>query len=411
MSTSNQIVDHFFRRQSAKIVAILSKIYGLVHIETIEDCVQDTMITALEQWALQSIPDKPEAWLIDVARKKLINQLNRASTYQTKVLASISNDNPHLEEQPVLTDHFIKDTQLRMLLACCHPGIQQEGQIALALKTLCGFGVQEIANALFTSKDTVNKQLYRAKQMFRNGQVALVMPGKEQLEGRLNVVLKTIYLVFNEGYFSAIDQQIVSKDICFESIRMGQELESAFPDYTPIKAFLALALFQFARFDARYDEHGVLLLFEEQNRLLWNKPMIDQAMSYLNDSQGDTLSEYHIQAGILAEYVLAERCDRTCWENILKYYDLHLSIYNSDYMRLNYAIALFKAGNEDKAEAVLQALEKHSRLKKHWQLYFALSTFYFLKGDPQKGKDYADRCTKMNAPPVALTKLDAQWHR
>ena len=399
------MIAHFFRHQSAKMVSVLSQRFGLSHFELVEDCVQETMIDAMEQWALQGTPNNPEGWLMDVAKKKLLNQLKRQHLFDTRISATWAKEFARENTVTLLEENTIQDAQLRMIFACCHPAIQKEAQIALALKTLCGFGLSEIAQALFITKETLQKQLYRAKQVFKKRAISLAIPEGAQLETRLNMVLKTLYLLFNEGYFSIQTEVVMSKDLCFEAIRLAQALESSFPNYTPLKALLALMFLQFARFESRLSDTGALLLFNDQDRSQWHQPMMMAGIEYLTNSQGEALTSYHLQAGILAEYVLVAPGKQIDLPQITQYYTLLLELYPSEIVRLNYAIVLYQKGEKSAAFELLHQLTSTKKLKNHWLLYYTLGELYQQESQLKDALMYWKQCSQTKVPKALQTKL------
>lgn len=387
------------------MVSVLSHRFGLNHFELVEDCVQETMIDAMEQWALQGTPRNPEGWLMEVAKKKLLNQLKRQQLFDSKISTIWAREFSERKTTTLLNEDIIQDAQLRMIFACCHPAIQKEAQLALALKTLCGFGLTEVAQALFISKDTIQKQLYRARQAFKQQIQSLDIPSKAQLTERLAMVLKTLYLLFNEGYFSAHSNDVISKDLCFEAIRLAQAMEEAFPDYTPLKALLALMFLQFARFESRVSETGALLLFDEQDRSKWHQSLIAQGFDYLTTSQGEELTSYHLQAGIVAEYIFATPQKAADFQQIEKYYELLLALQPNEVVQLNYAIVQYQSGNKAKAFELLHQLTGAKKLQDHWLLYFTLGELYRLENQPQDALIYFTQCAQTKVPQAFEPKL------
>jgi len=390
------------------MVSVLSQRFGLSHFELVEDCVQDTMVAAMEQWALQGTPRNPEGWLMDVAKKKLLNQLKRQHLFNTRISANWTKEFAQAKTRILLEENTIKDAQLRMIFACCHPAIQKEAQITLALKTLCGFGSSEIAQALFISKETLQKQLYRAKQVFKSQAISLELPNDAQLETRLDMVLKTLYLLFNEGYFSAQAEAVMSKDLCFEAIRLAQALALPFPDYTPLKALLALMFLQFARFESRLSDTGALQLFGEQDRNQWHRGMIAEGMAHLTASQGEKLTSYHLQAGILAEYVLVAPGQKLDLQQVEQYYRFLLELYPSEIVQLNYAIVLYQREKKSNAFEVLHQLTTTQKLENHWLLYYTLGELYQQEGQPKDALIYLERCAQTQVPKAFQAKLRAK---
>ncbi|MEL7124465.1 MAG: sigma-70 family RNA polymerase sigma factor, partial [Bacteroidota bacterium] len=244
----NQLAAHFFRHNYARMLAILVRYFGLNQVEIAEDLVQDTLVEAMEKWSIHSIPNNPEAWLMDVAKKKAINYLKRDQLFQNKILPDLALN---LTKELDISLHQEKDSALKMIFTCCHPSLSSESQIALALKSLCGLSITEIANALLTTTATINKRLYRAKQKFRTQNILFEIPDEKSLSERLENVFYTLYLLFNEGYYSKHHEQIIRMDLCFEAIRLLKQLIGYFPDSSKAHALLAIMLLNVARFESR----------------------------------------------------------------------------------------------------------------------------------------------------------------
>ena len=295
-SNTHQLAAHFFRHNYAKMTAILVRYFGLNEVEIAEDIVQDTLVEAMEKWSIKGIPDKPEGWLMDVAKKKTINFLKRNQLFRNKIfprLQSTSLSNGGFE---LLDGIGEDDSSLRMIFTCCHPSISSESQIALALKSLCGLSASEIATALLTNEATINKRLYRAKQKFRNKSIAFKIPDNHELIERLDNVFSTLYLLFNEGYYSSHREETIRIDLCFEAIRLLKLLIQSFPNSTKAKALLSLMLLSIARFESRLDKNGVLIILAEQNRKLWDASLIMEGIDALHQSMnGEDVNVYQLQ--------------------------------------------------------------------------------------------------------------------
>src|SRR6185312_15086391 len=258
----NQLVDHLFRQEAGRMVAILTRLFGIHNLELAEDILQDTLQQALKDWSLGGIPGNPPGWLMVVARRKAINAIKREKFYgsfapdmdallKSEWTAAYAIDNIFLEDE-------IKDSQLRMMFTCCHPALPPEAQIALTLKTLCGFSIPEIGTALLTSEANISKRLYRAKEKIRSEQIGFSVPSGKELIERLDSVLLVIYLLFNEGYNSASDRLTIRKDLCLEAMRLARLLMDTdlIRGYSSVYALLALMCFHAARFDARMDSNN-----------------------------------------------------------------------------------------------------------------------------------------------------------
>src|SRR6202012_540866 len=336
------LVDHLFRLEAGKMVAILTRLFGLHNLELAEDVLQDTLHQALHDWSLAGIPDKPEGWLKVVAKRKAINTIKREKFYR-----SFAGDMPALLKSEwtaaytmdqVFLEDEIKDSQLRMMFTCCHPALPMEGQLALTLKTLCGFSISEIAAALLTTESTINKRLYRAKEKIRNEQIQFNVPSGQGLVTRLDPVLRALYLLFNEGYNSSGDNPVIRQDLCLEAMRLAMLLteKGVTNEYPPIYALLALLCLHSARFEARIDTNNSLVVLEEQDRNRWNKQLITQGLDFLSRSAGgEAMTAYHLEAAIAAEHCLAPTFEETNWNTIHAYYTALARLKPSSVIKLN----------------------------------------------------------------------------
>ncbi len=340
---SNQLVAHLFRHEAGRMASVLTCMLGFDRLDLAEDIVHDAMVQALQSWPFQGIPDNPRAWLYRVAKNKALDVVRRENRFR-----QISADADYLHQQatdamaqPLFFDEDITDSQLRMLFAICHPAIAPESQMTMCLKILCGLSVREIAGAFLTNEETITKRLHRAKEKIRQDG-RLEVPGGRHLPGRLNAVLKTIYLLFNEGYNSLHPDTLIRRDLCEEAMRLALLLTQTPRTQAPaVDALLALMCFQAARFDARLDERGAIVLLADQERSRWNADLIRKGGEYLNRSaEGDAPSEYHLEAGIAWLHCIAPTYAATDWPTILLYYDLLLERKPSPVVALHRAVAL-----------------------------------------------------------------------
>ena len=217
----NELIPHLFRTEYRKIVAVLCKHFGFDEIEIAEDIASDTFMTAAQTWGMNGVPKNPTAWLYNVAKNKAKNYLQRDSLFKNKIALEIKKTSSDSEENEIdLSTQNINDSQLQMMFAICHPSISPEAQIGLSLRILCGFGIEEIADAFLTNKETINKRLFRAKEKLREEKIKIEMPDVSEIDARLINVLRTIYLLFSEGYYSESQNQIIRKELCFEAMRL-----------------------------------------------------------------------------------------------------------------------------------------------------------------------------------------------
>jgi len=308
----------------------------------------------------------------------------------------------------------IKDSMLRMIFTCCHPALPIEAQLALTLKTLCGFSIEEISSALLTTEANTNKRLYRAKEKIRSEQIDFSVPFGPHLRQRLDSVLLVIYLLFNEGYSATSDNPTIRKDLCLEAMRLAMLLtESAVTrSYPPVYALVALLCLHSARFDARIDDENNLVILEDQDRSRWNKDLIAQGIQFLAQSaSGDKATTYHLEAAIAAEHCLAPNLASTNWDRIFRYYTALEEIKPSSVIQLNLAIVTGKKDGPIAAIHLLHRLESHKALEQYYLLYAALGEFYQETGDSPKARSYFQKALTLAKTPAIKSLLEKKLNR
>ncbi len=381
-----QLAEHFFRHQYGKTVSHLVRYFGLSQIQIAEDIVQDTLIKAMEAWSVHGIPDNPGGWVTDVARKKTINYLKREHNFKTNISKTLSRVSKESDE------NTSKDSTLRLIFACCHPSIPSESQIALALKTLCGLSISEIARALLTNNENVNKRLYRARIIFREQNIDFSIPVSQELENRLYGVYKTLYVLFNEGYYDPHHEESLRIDLCYEAIRLLKEVLYTFPNSSEGNGLLSLMLLSMARFKSRLDLENFPVALEQQNRQLWDLDLIHDGLTYLEKSiTQNTPNQYQLQAGIAAEYCLATNFDSTNWKSVLQQYDLLEQIDPNPFISFNKAIAMFFSGEKQKAIESIQKLSEEKSFKKDSNYHLALGILFNYMGNMASSKKHLER--------------------
>lgn len=350
-----ELIPHLFRTEYRKIISVLCRRFGFAYVETAEDIASDTFAAAAQTWSINGIPDNPAAWLYNVAKNKARNYLHRESIFGEKVAPAVKKVGIECAEFDIdLSPQSINDSQLLMMFAICNPSISPEAQVGLSLRILCGFGIDEIAEAFLTNKETINKRLFRAKQRLREENIKIDVPGSTEIEKRLDAVLTTIYLLFSEGYYSINPNYAIRRELCLEAMRLCYMLiENKSTDQPRVNALLALMCFHASRFDARLSEEGDIILYDEQDCALWNAELISRGVYFLNrGSTGPTISKYHLEAAIA--YWSTQQADtKEKWENILQLYDQLLQIEYSPVAVLNRTFALSKANG--KKEAIMAA--------------------------------------------------------
>lgn len=401
---SDQLIEHLFRTEYGKLLSILTKFFGSSYLELAEDVVQETLISALNHWSVEGIPDNPSAWLVQVAKRKALNELKRNKMMQKHHQLNLV-DNLSSEIDSLFLEDEIEDSQLRMIFTCCHPAIPQESQIALTLKTLCGFGSKEVAKALLNNESTINKRIYRAKETIKASSLSFDIPQGKELDKRLDTVSLTLYLLFNEGYNSASNDSSIRKDLCLEAVRLTQLLVRHFNENTKLCALLSLMCFHTARFDARIDDHGAIILFEDQNRSLWNVELIQIGMQYLKKSmKGEDLSAYHIEANIAAHHCTAVSFKDTNWESIYHQYQLLKELKPNPVILLNLAIIQSQIKGYKSSLKELAKLSEHKILSNYHLLPATQGIFNMKIGNIPKAMDYLNLALSQN-PPMAEKHL------
>lgn len=356
-----QTIAAITRAESGKLVSVLTRIFGPHNLVMAEDAVQDVLLKAIENWQEQGLPDNPRAWLYRATRNRAIDIVRRNRRQQTFATDINTLLDSEYTTATTLNDCFketeIRDDQLRMMFACCHPGIGREGQIALILKTLSGFSVAQIARAFITKPDAIEKRLYRARLAFRDNIASLEIPEGPALLQRLDNVLETIYLLFNEAHSTSYQNSLTRDDLAQDCIRLCNLLtEHAATNLPQTNALLALLCFHTARLASRVDRNGDLQLMQYQDRSLWDRELIEKGIWHLERSAtGENISRYHIEAAIAYEHCKAATYEETDWRSILYYYDLLAKLIPTPVVLLNRAIAVKEL---DGPQAALDEIKK-----------------------------------------------------
>ncbi|WP_018629261.1 RNA polymerase sigma factor [Niabella aurantiaca] len=394
------LLPHLFRTEYSKIIAVLCNHFGIKYIEVAEDIVSDTFLTATELWGMKGVPPNPVAWLYTVAQNKTRNYLKRDNLFEKKIIPDLKNQSAGTEIDIDLSSTAIADSQLAMIFTVCHPSVSKEAQVALALNLLCGFGVQEIADAFLSNNETVYKRLKRAKEKLREENISISPPSVQMVAERIETVLTTLYLLFNEGYYSVSGQHPLKKECCMEAMRLNLLLLANTVTNTPAaNALMALMCFHASRFEARTNSKGAVILYEDQDTRLWNSELIENGLYYLNRSAGGSgISKYHLEAGIAYWHTHPED-NKEKWEAILQLYNKLLILEYTPVAALNRTYALAKANGTEEAIA---AAEKLHLTDNHF--YFVLlGTLYLDQKNTRKA-----RTLFQTARDVARSKNDQQ---
>jgi RNA polymerase sigma factor (sigma-70 family) len=403
----DELIPHLFRTEYRKIVSVLCRRFGLDQVGAAEDIAGDTFLTAAQTWGVKGIPPNPVAWLYHVAKNKAKTYLQRDSIYDKTRSPELHEPTSIFREQDIdLSANNINDSQLQMMFAICHPSIPPEAQIGLSLRILCGFGIDEIADAFLTSKEAINKRLFRAKEKLREEKIKIELPGASEIDQRLETVLRTIYLLFSEGYYSTTNNATIRKDLCFEAIRLCTMLvENENTDRPMVNALLALMYFHASRLDARIGPHGEPVLYDEQDTNCWDVELISNGGYFLNRAaSGNNVSKYHLEAAIAYWHTQkpepkSDMDESKKWENILQLYNRLLQVEYSPMAALNRTYALSKANG--KAEGIIEA-EKLKLTDSHF--YYVLLGDLYTEIDNDKAKAHFE-----TAYSLATTETDKRF--
>jgi RNA polymerase sigma-70 factor (ECF subfamily) len=380
-----QLVDHLFRREVGRMVPRLTRILGAGRLALAEDAVQFAMVQALELWPYDGVPEYPQAWLSRVAYNRALDVLRsdrRLRYYDDEKESEIRRQIDELQSAndrgPVGFSQEVIDERLALIFTCCHPQVPRAASVALTLKVVCGFGVEEIARAFLATESTISQRLVRAKKLIREQGIRCEVPSPTQLPERLDAVLEVLYLLFTEGYAATTGDSLIKNDLCEEAIRLGKSLaENSVTAQPEVHALLALMLFQAARLPARTDEFGDLLLLEDQDRGLWDRAMIHRGLLYLERAAaGDKLSTYHLQAEIAAIHANTDEFTLTNWKQILALYDLLAEKQPTPVVLTNRAIAVAELRGPVEGLAALAMIDVDGQLARYPFLHLAEGEFH-----------------------------------
>ncbi len=391
-------IEHLFRHESGKMNAVLSRLLGLQNMESAQDIVQDTLLQAMNTWAYNGMPENPQAWLYRVAKNKAIDFLRRQKKFNeirpqyAALLESEWTLTPTVHQ--FFAEHEIQDSQLRMMFACCHPAINTESQIALTLKTLCGLSVAEIAKAFLTTDETITKRIYRAKEKIKSEQIELETPEGDELQSRLDTVLKSLYLLFNEGYNSSQPDFLIREDLCDEAMRLCHLLtQHTLTRFPRTNALFALFCFQASRLQTRLDDKGHIIILKYQDRSKWNRPLIQRGFDHLETAaEPFEVSTYHLEAAIASVHAAAPSFEQTDWRSIYHLYELLYQLQPNPVVAMNKAIASAYAINKQHA---IDELNQINGLENHYLYFAALGELYLDIAEHIKAKEYFEKAIRL----------------
>ena len=405
--TAPVLIEHFFRHDYGRLVAVLARRVGVRNLELVEDAVQSALMAALTAWTAQPAPRDPGAWLYRVAYNRLIQDLRRTTGRRTILERTADElvDAPDHPAEPVFPDE-IRDDLLRMLFVCCDEIIPWESRLVLALKTLCGFSTAEIALRLFTSEANVHKRLGRARDRLRQALPDVEAPPLEALRSRLPGVHAVLYLLFNEGYLSAHAEQAIRRELCDEAVRLTTLLADHPVGAVPETfALLALMHLHMARLGSRVDAAGGLLLLEEQDRSSWDREQMRLGAAWLQRSaSGDVFSRFHAEAGIAAEHCFAPSFAETRWHEIADLFAMLERVAPSPLHTLNRAVAVAEWQGPAAGLAVLDGLAPPAWLAGSYLWDAVLGDLHRRAGHADLARQHRERALG-SAPTDAVREL------
>ncbi|TRX60784.1 sigma-70 family RNA polymerase sigma factor [Fulvivirga sp. M361] len=374
------LISHQFRHDYGKLVSVLTGIFGAANLSLAEDIVQDTFLEAMKNWSDKGVPDNPSGWLYRVAKNKTINVLKRETRLQDISEEQLIEPTEEHDLDILFDEKAIRDEQLKMMFVCCHPSLSVEAQTSLILKTLCGFSIDEIARAFLSKSETITKRLMRSRKVIREVGVNFQLPERKELENRLDAVLKSIYLLYNEGYSASRGKSLIKKELCEEAIRLVDFLcSNDITNTSKTHALLSLMYFHFSRFDARMNSNEQIIPLEQQDRRLWNAEHIALGFYHLSKVTEDkNLSTFHIEATIAACHASAEDHSTTDWERIVDLYTYLYEISPSPIVLLNKTVAVSYAHSVQQALDLIDNPQLTEQLNTYY-LYHATKADFFIR--------------------------------
>ncbi len=409
MSDIAKQVAELHRQHYRGLIAPLIRLLG--SFEMAEDVVQDTFTQALQSWRQGPLPDEPLAWLRRVAKNRAIDRSRsqRRQAEKQEVLVRELDSRVELE----FSDAFARDDTLRLVFTCCHPSLSAEAQVGLTLRTVCGLTSQQVARAFLLKPQTLQQRLVRAQRKIDQAKIPYVIPDRETLPERTEAVLRTIYLVFNEGYGASDGDTLIRRELCDEAIRLGRLLSGLMPESGSAKALLALMLLHHSRRAARITPAGDLVTLEDQDRSLWDQELIAEAMPLVESGlKSRPLSTYAIEAAIAALHAQAKAAHETDWVQIAALYSvLEQLTAQSPIVALNSAVALAMAGNLEQGLERLQALEADGGLTGYHLLPSALGELLSRAGRLAEARDAFGRALDLVTNPVERRFIQARLRK
>ncbi len=387
--------DQLYKSHFGKMVSSLLHFSDALDLDSAEDLVQDSFSAAIISWGKDGLPVNPAAWLFRVCKNKALNKIK-----DSKRFSNLFTEEVIQPDDPILSKLPLDDQQLILLFACAHPDLSPKVQVVITLKYVVNLKVEAIAKILGMTVDGIDKLLVRVRQKIKDEKILFFEPAAEELESRLHIVHKILYLIFNEGYKSSWGKELIREELCEEGLLMTRALSKSTIGNKETSALYALMLFNASRFKARFGTQDELLDLEEQDRTLWNRELIQLAFFHLELSRGEMISSYRYEASIAGMHCRAESFATTDWKTITILYELLLKINPNQFVELNYAIALYYAGLKNEALAILHKLEAAPFFNQYYLLHASLGRIYFNEGKSALAKKYFTETLRLTSSPA-----------
>jgi RNA polymerase sigma factor (sigma-70 family) len=398
--------EHLFRRESGRMVAVLTRIFGVHNLALAEDVVQDAFCRALETWAFRGVPENPSAWLMTAAKNRALDVLRRERTARTFAPELTRQLESEWTLAPTVEEEFgpaaVKDDELRMMFSCCSPRLSEEAQVALVLHILCGFSVDEIASAFVSSHAAVEKRIVRSKKVLAGSKKLFDISGAEDFARRLPAVQRALYLLFNEGYHGGSPEKVVRVELCQEAMRLASILLKNPLGATPSTyALAALMSVNAARLPARLDRSGHLTVLAEQDRSQFDQALAEEGLRLLERSaMGPDPSDYHVEAAIAWVHTSAQSTEETNWAMIISLYDKLMAIRPSPIVALNRAIAIAQRDGPQRGLDEIHAIQDSERLANYPFYHAALGELEISSGHFEEACEHFVAALKLARNPM-----------